>query len=176
MWLIWHFHASISVLSRSLNEHSYQEDILHFRTISQFFPKSHLVGKWLENVPLVEPLHHFQPYSKSNLEAPDINMLCGVKRCPAANHAAYKCACEIINSFANLCQIENGTQMGFHTVHYLDCFARTELWICSVCATVSHLLCRQLLWSIQYVERRPAACWAAVHTHKHEPTKNRRSP
>lgn len=99
----------------------------------------------------MELLHHFQPYSKSNLEAPDINMLCGVKRRPTAN----KCACEIINSFANLCQIENGTQMGFHTVHYLDCFARTELWICSVCATMSHLLDRQqLLLSIQYV----AAC------------------
>lgn len=77
-------------------------------------------------------------------------MLCGVKRRPTAN----KCACEIINSFANLCQIENGTQMGFHTVHYLDCFARTELWICSVCATMSHLLYRQQLLSIQYA----AAC------------------
>lgn len=68
----------------------------------------------------------------------DMNMLCGVKRCSIANHVAYKCVCEIINSVAKMSQIENGTQMGFCTVHYLDCLLRTQLWKYSVSALMSH--------------------------------------
>lgn len=85
-------------------------------------------------------LHHIQLYSKSNLEIPHINVLCGVKRCYKANHIAYKCVCEIINSAAKMCQIENGTQMAFRTVHYLDCLLRTQLWKYSVRALMSHVL------------------------------------
>ncbi len=84
--------------------------------------------------------HHIQLCSKSNLEIPHINMYCAVKRRYSANRIAYKCVCEIINSIAKMCQIENGAQMGFRTVHYLDCLLRTELWKYSVCALMSHVL------------------------------------
>lgn len=67
-------------------------------------------------------------------------MYCAVKRRYSANRIAYKCVCEIINSIAKMCQIENGAQMGFRTVHYLDCLLRTELWKYSVCALMSHVL------------------------------------
>lgn len=85
-------------------------------------------------------LHHIQLYSKSNFVTPHIDMLCAGKRRYTTNHIAYKCGCEIINSIAEMCQIENGTQMGFCTVHYLDCLLRTELWKYSVCAFMRHVL------------------------------------
>lgn len=86
--------------------------------------------------------HHIQLCSKSNLrEIPHINMLCAVKRRYTANHIAYKCVCEIINSIAKMCQIENGAQMGFRTVHYLDCLLENRtVEIQCMCALMSHVL------------------------------------
>lgn len=101
---LWHLY--ILIISTSLLMNVDYEHILHFRAISLFPPpqkkESNLVGKWLINVPFVEILHHVQRSSKSNLETPDINMLCGVKRCHTANHTAYKCVCQVINSVAKL--------------------------------------------------------------------------
>lgn len=89
-----------------------------------------------------------------------------MKRRHTANHTACKCVCEIINSIAKLCQIEKGTQMGFRTVHYLDCLLRTESRTYSVYAMMSHLLKgRQLVFIVVHtVHVQLDRCEAKLHT------------
>lgn len=144
----------------SVNDCIYLEYIFDFRTNDSIFPNVSLCWKWLLNVLFMKILHHILLYSKSILVILHINMVCAVKRRYVANHIAYKCVCKVINGNANMLQIDNGTKMGFCTVHYLDCLLRTESWKYSVCALMT-MYCTGNNHCLLYLLRPQMNCWEA---------------
>lgn len=97
--------------------------------------------KWLLNVLFMKILRRTQLYSKSNLVIQHIDKLCVLLRKDTTKQITLHTNVSARSLMAlQMCQIENGIQMGFRTVHYLDCLLRAELWKYSVRALMRLVL------------------------------------
>lgn len=109
--------------------------------ISLFFSLFIVCEKWLLNVLFMKILRRTQLYSKSNLVIQHIDKLCVLLRKDTTKQITLHTNVSARSLIAlQMRQIENGIQMGFRTVHYLDCLLRAELWKYSVRAVMKLVL------------------------------------
>lgn len=109
--------------------------------ISLFFSLFIVCEKWLLNVLFMKILRRTQLYSKSNLVIQHIDKLCVLLRKDATKQITLHTNMSARSLIAlQMRQIENGIQMGFSTVHYLDCLLRAELWKYSLRALMKLVL------------------------------------